>query len=135
MAKWLGKPERWRDLAHREISSSVQWHPLHPSPMAKARAPDHLRRIYSTLAKTLLAGRRVDFAFGLGRLRDRRKSGAIASGAFDFCRHIFCLSVAVYLNVSKGNDRSFSRAAATAQQSADFLRPFSETTETQAGSF
>jgi hypothetical protein len=37
-------------------------------------------------------------------------------------------------DVSKGNDRSFSRAAATARQSADFLRSFSETTETQADS-
>jgi hypothetical protein len=31
------------------------------------------------------------------------------------------LSVAVYLDVSKSNDRSFSRTAATAQQSADLL--------------
>ena len=30
----LGEPERWRDLAHREISSSVLRHPLHPGPMA-----------------------------------------------------------------------------------------------------
>jgi hypothetical protein len=44
-------------------------------------------------------------------------------------------SVAVYLDVSKGNDRAFSRAAATAQQSADCLRSFSETAETQGDSF
>jgi hypothetical protein len=40
-----------------------------------------------------------------------------------------------YLDVSKGNDRSFSSAAAKAQQSADFLRSFSETTEPQGDSF
>jgi hypothetical protein len=30
--KWLGEAVRWRDLAHREISSSG--HPLLPGPMA-----------------------------------------------------------------------------------------------------
>jgi hypothetical protein len=32
--KWLGEAERWRNLAHREISSRVPHHPLHPGPMA-----------------------------------------------------------------------------------------------------
>jgi hypothetical protein len=41
----------------------------------------------------------------------------------------------MYLDVSKGNDRAFSRAAANAQQSADFLRSFSETAETRGDSF
>jgi hypothetical protein len=31
--KWLGEAERWRSLAHREISSSVSRYPLHPGPM------------------------------------------------------------------------------------------------------
>jgi hypothetical protein len=32
--KWLGEAERWRNLEHREISSRVPHHPLHPGPMA-----------------------------------------------------------------------------------------------------
>jgi hypothetical protein len=49
----------------------------------------HLRRIYPALAKTLLAGRRVDFASCLGWLRNRRKSSTITGGAFDFRRYNF----------------------------------------------
>jgi hypothetical protein len=33
-SKWLGEAERSRNLADREISSSVPHHHLHPGPMA-----------------------------------------------------------------------------------------------------
>jgi hypothetical protein len=32
--KWLGEAERWRNHEHREVSSRVPHHPLHPGPMA-----------------------------------------------------------------------------------------------------
>jgi antirestriction protein ArdC len=43
--------------------------------------------------------------------------------------------IQAYLDVSKGNDRAFFRAAAKAQQSAGSPRSFSETAETQGDSF
>src|SRR6266436_5324181 len=50
--------------------------------------PDHAlsaERIYSSLAKTLLAARGEDLATGLRRLGDRWKSRAVTGGAIDFC--------------------------------------------------
>ena len=32
--KWLGEADRWSDLAHREIASRFQKHPMHAGPMA-----------------------------------------------------------------------------------------------------
>ena len=56
---------------------------------AGGRKVSDLRRLNSTLAKAQFAGRRVDFASGLGWLRDLGESGAVARGAFDFRRRIF----------------------------------------------
>jgi hypothetical protein len=64
-----------------------------PSAREKRRHPRRLSRVYPTLAKALLAGRRVDLAAGLLWLRDRRETGAITSGAFDLRRHDFWLRI------------------------------------------
>jgi hypothetical protein len=56
--------------------------PLH----VKSASIAGLDQPYPNLARTQLAGRRVDFASGLGRLRDSRKSGAVAGGAFGLGR-------------------------------------------------
>jgi hypothetical protein len=32
--KWLGAADRWSDLAHREIASRFQHHPMRAGPMA-----------------------------------------------------------------------------------------------------
>jgi hypothetical protein len=52
-----------------------------------SRAPNHLGRFCSAFTEALLAGRRVDFASGLGWLRDPWEP--VTSGAFDFRRHFF----------------------------------------------
>jgi hypothetical protein len=41
------------------------------------------------LSGTQLAGRRIDSASGMGRLRDLWKSCAVAGGAYDFRRRVF----------------------------------------------
>jgi hypothetical protein len=46
-------------------------------------------RVYSSLAKTLLAARGEDLAAGLPRLGDRWKSRAFTGGAIDFCPCFF----------------------------------------------
>ena len=51
--------------------------------------PDRLGRIYPALARTLLAGRRIDPAAGLLWLSNSLETGAIASGAYDFRRGCF----------------------------------------------
>ena len=54
--------------------------------------PDHAlsaERVYSSLAKTLLAARGEDLATVLPRLGDRWKSRAFTGGAIDFCPGFF----------------------------------------------
>src|ERR1700732_3147064 len=61
----------------------------HPRVVTRGHAfPHHAlsaERIYSSLAKTLLAARGEDLATGLPRLDDRWKSRALTGGAIDFC--------------------------------------------------
>jgi hypothetical protein len=59
---------------------------VHPCCISKAPGLAGLGRPYAALTRTQLAGRRVDSASGLGRLRHVRKSGAVARRAFDLGR-------------------------------------------------
>jgi hypothetical protein len=83
--------------------------------MNSAPASSRARRLYSTFSKTLLAGRRIDFAPRLDRLRYFGKPSAFTSGASDFRHNIFGLGLFIKIvsEIKKDTQANFTGTRST----------------------